>query len=108
VVTNIGLRLCVTVQQRKIIARFLSFYKITLDCDLNIMKFGQALLDVTFSSLSPPRDIFNDFQSCGEFVTTGTSTTLTTCVEVYHVQRLIGHLEVGLINGNIFIITGLK
>ncbi len=99
---SIESRLCVTAQHREMLDQVLNLFKITPDYDLNIMKPGQDLTDVTCNVLSGLREVLDDFKPDRVLVHGDTTTTLATSLAAYYAQIPVGHVEAGLRTGDIY------
>lgn len=89
-------KVCVTAQHREILDQVLEIFEITPDYDLNIMKAGQDLYDVTSSVLLGMKEVLNDFQPDTAFVHGDTSTTFTTALACFYQKIAVAHIEAGL------------
>lgn len=94
-------KVCVTGQHREMLDQVLNLFKLTPDYDLNIMKGGQDLYDVTSRILLGLREVFNDFTPDIVLVHGDTATTISTSLAAYYKQIPIGHVEAGLRTGNL-------
>lgn len=95
-------KVCVTGQHREMLDQVLKLFKITPDFDLNIMKSGQDLTDVTVSILTQLRDVFNTYKPDVILVHGDTATTFASSLAAYYQQIKVGHVEAGLRTGNIY------
>jgi UDP-N-acetylglucosamine 2-epimerase (non-hydrolysing) len=95
-------KVCVTGQHREMLDQVLELFEITPDFDLNIMKSGQDLYDVTSRILLGMRDVLNDFKPDKVFVHGDTTTTMSTTLAAYYQQIPVAHVEAGLRTGNIY------
>lgn len=93
---------CVTAQHREMLDQVLSLFEIKPDFDLNIMKAGQDLSDVTSSMLTGLRPILQELRPDLVLVHGDTATTLATSLAAYYHQIPVGHVEAGLRTGNIY------
>ena len=93
-------RVCVTAQHRTMLDQVLQFFGITPDYDLDIMRAGQDLTDVTVRVLSGMRDVLTDYQPDVLLVHGDTSTTLASSMAAYYQKVCVGHVEAGLRTGN--------
>lgn len=89
-------KVCVTAQHREMLDQVLEIFEITPDYDLNIMKAGQDLYDVTSSVLLGMKEVLNNFQPDTVFVHGDTSTTLTTALACFYQKIAVAHVEAGL------------
>jgi len=95
-------RVCVTAQHREMLDQVLGLFDITPDYDLNLMKPGQDLTDITCSILQGLKPIITDFEPDYVLVHGDTATTLSTTLAAYYQQIKVGHVEAGLRTGNIY------
>ncbi|MGW8169113.1 MAG: non-hydrolyzing UDP-N-acetylglucosamine 2-epimerase [Sulfurovaceae bacterium] len=89
-------KVCVTAQHREMLDQVLELFEITPDYDLNIMKPGQDLYDVTANVLLGMRDVLNEFKPDIVFVHGDTSTTFTTALACFYQKIPVAHVEAGL------------
>ncbi len=94
-------RLCVTAQHREMLDQVLSFFEITPDYDLNIMKQGQDLTDITCAVLKGLRDLFKKDKPDLIFVQGDTTTSMAASLAAFYAGIKIGHIEAGLRTGNL-------
>jgi len=99
---GIDARVCVTAQHREMLAQVLVLFEITPEYDLNIMKPGQDLTDVTTNILQGIKPILADFKPDVVLVHGDTATTFATSLAAYYQQIAVGHVEAGLRTGNIY------
>lgn len=95
-------RVCVTGQHREMLDQVLELFEITPDHDLNIMKPGQDLTDVTCAILSGLREILAQEKPDMVLVHGDTATTFATSLAAYYQQIPVGHVEAGLRTGNLY------
>lgn len=93
---------CVTAQHREMLDQVLKLFNITADYDLNIMKQGQDLTDVTTSVLMGLRDVLRKVRPDMVIVHGDTTTTFAASLASYYEQIPVGHVEAGLRTGNIY------
>ncbi len=91
---------CVTAQHRQMLDQVLDLFEITPDYDLNIMKHGQDLYDVTSSALLGMRDVLRECEPDLILVHGDTTTCFTAALAAFYEQIEIGHVEAGLRTGN--------
>lgn len=89
-------RVCVTAQHREMLDQVLRLFEIVPDYDLNIMKPGQDLYDVTTNVLLGIRDVLDEFQPELAFVHGDTTTSMATALACFYKQIKIAHVEAGL------------
>lgn len=95
-------RVCVTAQHREMLDQVLKLFEITPDYDLNIMKPGQDLYDVTTKILTDIKAVIAEFKPDIVLVHGDTSTTFSTALAAFYQQVKVGHVEAGLRTGNIY------
>jgi len=95
-------KVCVTAQHREMLDQVLELFEIVPDYDLNIMKPGQDLTDVTTSILQGLKPILFEYQPDYVLVHGDTATTLATTLAAYYQQIMVGHVEAGLRTNNIY------
>lgn len=99
--TDIDARVCVTAQHRQMLDQVLELFEIVPDYDLDLMKPGQDLTDITSNVLLELRPVMADFQPDLVLVHGDTTTTLAASLAAYYQQVPVGHVEAGLRTGNI-------
>lgn len=87
---------CVTGQHREMLDQVLSIFDIKPDYDLNIMKQGQDLYDVTARVLTGMRDVFNECKPDIVLVHGDTTTSTAAALAAFYQQIPVGHIEAGL------------
>lgn len=95
-------KVCVTGQHRQMLDQVLSLFEIVPDYDLNIMKSGQDLYDVTCRVLLGMRDVLADFQPDFVFVHGDTTTSTVAALASFYQQIPVVHVEAGLRTNNIY------
>ncbi|WP_417530277.1 non-hydrolyzing UDP-N-acetylglucosamine 2-epimerase [Marinobacter lipolyticus] len=95
-------RVCVTGQHREMLDQVLNLFEITPDHDLNIMKPGQDLTDVTCAILDGLREVLGQERPDIVLVHGDTATTFATSLAAYYQQIPVGHVEAGLRTGNLY------
>lgn len=93
---------CVTGQHREMLDQVLEIFEITPDYDLNIMKQGQDLYDVTARVLVGMRDVLKESQPNVVLVHGDTTTSMATALAAFYQQISVGHVEAGLRTNNIY------
>jgi UDP-N-acetylglucosamine 2-epimerase (non-hydrolysing) len=93
---------CVTGQHREMLDQVLNLFNITPDFDLNIMKQGQDLYDVTSRVLLGMRDVINESRPDVVLVHGDTTTSTTSALAAFYQQIPVGHVEAGLRTHNIY------
>ncbi|PIE47839.1 MAG: UDP-N-acetylglucosamine 2-epimerase (non-hydrolyzing) [Gammaproteobacteria bacterium] len=99
---DIELKLCVTGQHREMLDQVLSLFELVPDFDLDIMKLGQDLTDVTVKILNSLKALFSSYHPDIILVHGDTATTFAASLSAYYHQIQIGHVEAGLRTGNIY------
>ena len=93
---------CVTGQHRQMLDQVLELFEITPDYDLNIMKQGQDLYDVTERVLIGMREILEDSKPDMVLVHGDTTTSTAAALAAFYKQIPVGHVEAGLRTHNIY------
>jgi UDP-N-acetylglucosamine 2-epimerase (non-hydrolysing) len=94
-------KVCVTAQHREMLDQVLELFEISPDYDLNLMKPGQDLTDITCGILKGLKSVLSKFKPDYVLVHGDTATTLSTTLASYYQQIKVGHVEAGLRTGNI-------
>ncbi|OZO45734.1 UDP-N-acetylglucosamine 2-epimerase (non-hydrolyzing), partial [Pseudomonas fluorescens] len=95
-------KVCVTAQHREMLDQVLVLFGITPDYDLNIMKPGQDLTDITARILVALRDILKAERFDRLLVHGDTTTTMAAALAAFYEKVSVGHVEAGLRTGNIY------
>ena len=93
---------CVTGQHREMLDQVLNLFEIKPDYDLNIMKQGQDLYDVTARVLTGMRDVIKKAKPDVVLVHGDTTTSTATALAAFYQQIPVGHIEAGLRTHNIY------
>lgn len=93
---------CVTGQHREMLDQVLKIFEVTPDFDLNIMKQGQDLYDVTARVLTGMRDVFKECKPDVVLVHGDTTTSTAAALAAFYQQIPVGHVEAGLRTHNIY------
>lgn len=93
---------CVTGQHREMLDQVLNIFDVKPDYDLNIMKQGQDLYDVTARVLTGMRDVFNTCKPDVVLVHGDTTTSTAAALAAFYQQIPVGHVEAGLRTHNIY------
>lgn len=93
---------CVTGQHREMLDQVLELFQIVPDVDLNIMKSGQDLYDVTSRVLVGMRDVLKELAPDVVLVHGDTTTSMAAALAAFYQQVPVGHVEAGLRTGNIY------
>jgi UDP-N-acetylglucosamine 2-epimerase (non-hydrolysing) len=95
-------KVCVTAQHREMLDQVLDLFKITPDYDLNLMKAGQTLPEITSRILNELTPVLKEFKPDVVLVHGDTATTFAASLASYYEQIAVGHVEAGLRTGNIY------
>ena len=87
---------CVTGQHREMLDQVLKIFDIKPDYDLNIMKQGQDLYDITARVLLGMRDVLNEVKPDVVLVHGDTTTSMAASLAAFYQQIVVGHVEAGL------------
>jgi UDP-N-acetylglucosamine 2-epimerase (non-hydrolysing) len=93
---------CVTAQHREMLDQVLELFEITPDYDLNLMKAGQTLNDITSRIVQELKPVLQEFKPDVVLVHGDTATTFAASLAAYYEQIEVGHVEAGLRTGNIY------
>lgn len=99
---KIAIKVCVTAQHRQMLDQVLTLFDIVPDFDLDLMKPGQDLTDITSNVLLGMRRVLNEWRPDYVLVHGDTTTTLATSLAAYYEKIPVGHVEAGLRTGNIY------
>ena len=92
---------CVTGQHREMLDQVLRIFEVVPDIDLNIMKQGQDLYDITARVLTGMRDVLKEVQPDVVLVHGDTTTSTAAALAAFYQQIPVGHVEAGLRTRNI-------
>ena len=93
---------CVTGQHREMLDQVLRIFDVTPDYDLNIMKQGQDLYDITARVLTGMRDVLDEVKPDVVLVHGDTTTSTAAALAAFYRQIPVGHVEAGLRTHNIY------
>ena len=93
---------CVTGQHREMLDQVLEIFNVTPDYDLNIMKSGQDLYDITSRVILGMRDVLKEAQPDVVLVHGDTTTSMAAALAAFYQQIPVGHVEAGLRTRNIY------
>ena len=93
---------CVTGQHREMLDQVLKIFEVKPDFDLNIMKQGQDLYDITACVLTGMRDVFKECRPDVVLVHGDTTTSTAAALAAFYQQIPVGHVEAGLRTHNIY------
>ena len=100
--TEVESKVCVTAQHREMLDQVLDIFDITPDYDLNIMKPGQDLYDVTSNILLGMKEVLEEYSPDVVFVHGDTTTTIATAMSAFYQKIPVAHVEAGLRTGDIY------
>lgn len=95
-------KVCVTAQHREMLDQVLELFEITPDYDLDLMKAGQTLNEVTARILLELKPVLQEFKPDVVLVHGDTATTFAASLAAYYEQIAVAHIEAGLRTGNIY------
>jgi len=95
-------RVCVTAQHRGMLDQVLDFFDIEPDFDLDLMKAGQSLADVTARAVTGVLPIVEEVAPHLVLVHGDTNTTMSASLASYYAKVPVGHVEAGLRTGNLY------
>ena len=96
------IKVCVTAQHREMLDQVLVLFDIEPDFDLNIMKPGQNLFDVTSNVLLGLKDVFSNYRPDIVLVHGDTTTTSASALAAFYEKIKVGHVEAGLRTGDLY------
>lgn len=99
---DIEAKVCVTAQHREMLDQVLTLFSIVPDYDLNIMKPGQGLTEITCRILQELKPILESFKPDVVLVHGDTTTTVATSTAAFYQRIPVGHVEAGLRTGNLY------
>ena len=95
-------KVCVTAQHREMLDQVLDMFDIIPDYDLNLMKPGQDLYDITANVLLGLKNVLRDFKPDVVLVHGDTTTTSASSLAAFYEKIKVGHVEAGLRTGDIY------
>lgn len=95
-------KVCVTGQHREMLDQVLGLFSLEPDYDLNIMKPGQDLSDITSAILKGMRDVLAECRPDVVVVHGDTATTMAASLAAYYQRIPVAHVEAGLRTGNLY------
>lgn len=101
-VHNFETKVCVTGQHRQMLDQVLELFNLTPDFDLNLMKPGQTLSDITSGVLKGLEQVFAAWTPDVVLVHGDTATTFAASLAAYYHKIAVGHVEAGLRTGDIY------
>ncbi|MEC7742653.1 MAG: UDP-N-acetylglucosamine 2-epimerase (non-hydrolyzing) [Pseudomonadota bacterium] len=99
---EIDARVCVTAQHREMLDQVLNLFEIVPDYDLDLMKPGQGLFEITRGALKGLKEVLSEVSPDLVLVHGDTTTTLSASLAAYYGRIPVGHVEAGLRTGNIY------
>jgi UDP-N-acetylglucosamine 2-epimerase (non-hydrolysing) len=99
---NIISSICVTAQHREMLDQVMELFELMPDYDLNIMKSGQDLYDITSSVIMRLKGVYSEFNPDLILVHGDTTTSMVAALAAYYKQIPVGHVEAGLRTHNIY------
>ena len=98
---GIDTKVCLTAQHREMLDQVVDLFHLPVDYDLDIMKSGQSLYDITARVLRGLEDVLKKEKPDYVLVHGDTTTTFTAALAAFYQQIKIGHVEAGLRTGNL-------
>jgi len=95
-------KVCITAQHREMLDQVLKLFKIEPDFDLNIMKQGQSLTDITSHVLIGLERVFSEWRPDMVLVHGDTTTSFAASLAAFYQQIPVGHVEAGLRTGRLY------
>ena len=95
-------RVCITAQHREMLDRIMDRFDIKADYDLNIMKHGQSISDITCRVLNGIEKLLADVKPDIVLVHGDTTTTFAGALAAFYARIPVGHVEAGLRTGNLY------
>lgn len=99
---NFESKVCVTAQHREMLDQVLTLFEITPEYDLDIMKPGQDLYDITSNILLALKPVLEEFRPDVVLVHGDTTTTFAAALAAFFQKIKVGHVEAGLRTGNLY------
>ena len=99
---KVQVKVAVTGQHRDMLDQVLNLFDIKPDYDLNVMKPGQGLTEITAAVLTGLKPLLEEFEPDLLLVHGDTTTTLAASLAAYYQQVPVGHVEAGLRTGKIY------
>lgn len=99
---EIEAKVCVTAQHREMLDQVLNIFDIVPDYDLDIMKPGQDLYDITSNILLGMKEVLTAYKPDVVFVHGDTTTTISTALSAFYQKIPLAHVEAGLRTGDIY------
>ncbi len=99
---RLEVKVCVTAQHRQMLDQVLQLFDITPDFDLNLMRPGQTLTQLTCNILQGMEVVLAEYKPQWVLVHGDTSTTMATSLAAYYQQVGVAHIEAGLRTHNLY------
>ena len=99
---EIDVRICVTAQHREMLDQVLGLFEIVPDYDLDLMRPGQGLHEITACALAGLKNVLSEVSPDLVLVHGDTTTTLSASLAAYYDRIPVGHVEAGLRTGDIY------
>ena len=96
------IKVCATAQHRQMLDQVLTLFDIRPDFDLNLMKTGQDLYDITSGVLLGLKSVLQEWRPDAVLVHGDTSTTFAASLAAFYQRIPVGHVEAGLRTGNLY------
>ncbi len=93
---DIEVKICVTAQHREMLDQVLEIFELTPDIDLNLMKKGQDLFDITSEVLLNMKEVLIEYKPDMVLVHGDTTTSMATSLACFYLGIMVGHVEAGL------------
>ncbi|MDP2760804.1 MAG: UDP-N-acetylglucosamine 2-epimerase (non-hydrolyzing) [Sideroxyarcus sp.] len=100
--TDFDTKVCVTAQHRQMLDQVLNLFEIVPEFDLNLMKPGQDLTDITCNVLTGMREVFKQWTPDLVLVHGDTATAMAAALAAYYAKIPVGHVEAGLRTNDIY------
>src|SRR5690606_2500839 len=101
-IVDFEVKVCVTGEHRQMLDQVLELFNLIPDFDLNLMKPGQTLSDITSGVLKGLDQVFSEWIPDVVLVHGDTATTFATSLAAYYHKIAVGHVEAGLRTGDIY------
>lgn len=99
---EIETKVCLTAQHREMLDQVVDLFQLPVDCDLDIMKQGQSLYDITDRVLLGLKEVLEKEKPDLVLVHGDTTTTFSATLAAFYQQIDVGHVEAGLRTGNMY------
>lgn len=99
---ELDVKVCITAQHREMLDQVLRIFDVNPDYDLNLMKQGQDLYDITSNILIKLKAVLSEFKPDIALVHGDTTTTFAASLACFYQKIKVGHIEAGLRTGNLY------